>query len=189
MSADRSISTNSTSSASAPVSKKRLNEPMIDPSNLLYNDRQHYQIIFTNDSRFFDTSLHLFKSYCDLGYIESDQKKSKKNLPPLSSSTFKSQTSGFNSRWRPKPVGFSSNHDANGNTNGFLKQPFARYHDYAMSHRSDPGTSKVITSKFTRENSPLVVSSQRQSMPVWNQPSENHVDDDSDDPDIIVTRL
>ena len=61
--------------------------------------------------------------------------------------------------------------------------------DYSMSHRSDPGTSKVITSKFTRENSPLVVSSQRQSMPVWNQPSENHVDDDSDDPDIIVTRL
>jgi hypothetical protein len=62
------------------VSTAHQNEQPIDPSNILYNDRQNYQVIFTNDSRFFDTSLHLFKSYCDLEYIKSDKKKSRKSL-------------------------------------------------------------------------------------------------------------
>ncbi|UJR28027.1 hypothetical protein I4U23_009286 [Adineta vaga] len=188
MYADRSISTNSTSSSSVPMNKKRVNEPVMDPSNLLYNDHQNYQIIFTNDSRFFDTSLHLFKSYCDLGYIQSNQKKSKKSLQSSSSNAFELQTNGFNSRWRPKPAGFSSNHDNNRNINATLKPSFVRHHDHSISHRSDPGTSKIITSKITQHNSPLIVSSQRQSMPVWNHSSPND-EDDSDDPDIIVTRL
>jgi len=79
MSITRSISTNSTSSSNITPTVQP-NGQRIDPSNILYNDHQNYQTIFTNDSRFFDTSLHLFKSYCDLGYIKLHNKKSKKNL-------------------------------------------------------------------------------------------------------------
>jgi len=77
MSITRSISTNSTSSSNITPTVQP-NGQRIDPSNILYNDHQNYQTIFTNDSRFFDTSLHLFKSYCDLGYIKLHNKKSKK---------------------------------------------------------------------------------------------------------------
>jgi hypothetical protein len=183
------------------------NESTMDPSNILYNDRENYQIIFTNDSRFFDTSLHLFKSYRDLGYIQLDNKKSKKNGYSSSSNTMKTQTNRFNGSWRTKPSGFSSNHTANGNPNGKLKSPFLRQQgkdfccvnfritklllfelDHSISHRSDPGTSKLIASKMKRENSPVIVSSQRQSAPSKHSLA-NDDDDDSDDPDIIVTRL
>lgn len=125
MSRTLSISTDSLSS-STTMPKLPPNESTMDPSNILYNDRENYQIIFTNDSRFFDTSLHLFKSYRDLGYIQLDNKKSKKNGYSSSSNTVKSQTNGFNDSWRPKPSGFSSNHMVNGNPNGKLKSPFSR---------------------------------------------------------------
>ncbi|CAF0755149.1 unnamed protein product [Adineta steineri] len=185
MSVKRSIGVNTTS-PSGPMSNKRMNEPTIDPSNVLYNDTRNYQIIFTNDSRFFDTSLHLFKSYRKLGYIELDNKKSTKSLNSSSSNTVKSHTNGTTSRWRPKPVGFSSN-DLNGKPNGTLNSPSLRHYDYAASYRSESGISKLMTSKIKRENSPFVVSSQRSPMPSSNYSNMN--DDDSDDPDIIVTRL
>lgn len=105
MSVTNSISTNSTSSSTHP------NEQQIDPSNILYNDHQNYQIIFTNDSRFFDTSLHLFKSYCDLGYVKYDEKKPKKNVYVTPTNPLQPQSNGHNSHWRPKPTGFSSTHD------------------------------------------------------------------------------
>jgi len=79
MSTTHSIDTDSTSSSNT-MPTRSWNEQQIDPSNILYNDHQNYQIIFTNDSRFFDTSLHLFKSYRDLGYIPLDNKKSKKKV-------------------------------------------------------------------------------------------------------------
>lgn len=128
MSLKHSIGTNSTSS-SATTSQILSNESMMDPSNMLYNDRENYQIIFTNDSRFFDTSLHLFKSYCDLGYVQLDNnKKSKKNLYSSSSNTLKPQPNRFSGGWRSKPAGFSSNHHVNENPNGTLKPSFLRNH-------------------------------------------------------------
>lgn len=118
MSATNSISTDSISSSI------QMNEQQIDPSNILYNDHHNYQTIFTNDSRFFDTSLHLFKSYYDLGYIKSNDKKLKQNVYPASTDTLKPPSSlssnGHHSRWRPKPAGFSSTHDKT------LKPTFSR---------------------------------------------------------------
>jgi hypothetical protein len=84
-------------------------------SNGLYEDRDHFQAIFSNDSRFFDTSLHLFKSYCTLGYIQSKQEKSPKvHVPFLSTTT----SHGHKSRWRTRLLG--SNH-SNNHENGILK--------------------------------------------------------------------
>jgi hypothetical protein len=111
------------------VSTAHQNEQPIDPSNILYNDRQNYQVIFTNDSRFFDTSLHLFKSYCDLEYIKSDKKKSRKSLfSSLSTNTLKPLPNGVKTSSRPKSIGFSSNHDIQRNSNATLKPPFLRNH-------------------------------------------------------------
>jgi hypothetical protein len=121
MSVTHSVGTDSTSSSTQP------NEQLMDPSNILYNDHQNYHTIFTNDSRFFDTSLHLFKSYCNLGYIQLDDKKSNKSLFPNSTNTLKPpQSNGHHNRWRSKPTGFSTNHDINGHDDGTLKPPFPR---------------------------------------------------------------
>ena len=125
MSITHSISNDSTSS-SATISTIQRNDQPIDASNILYNDRQHYQTIFTNDSRFFDTSLHLFKSYRGLGYIKLDNEKPKRRLFPSSSSTLKPFSNGSNNRWQPKLAGFSSNHDIHGNINGTLRPPLLR---------------------------------------------------------------
>jgi len=127
MSLSNSISTDSTSSLTT-IPTTQMDEQEIDPSNILYNNHQNYRTIFTNDSRFFDTSLHLFKSYCNSGYIQLDDKKSKKSLFSTSTATLKPQSNGHNNRWRSKPTGFSSNHDIDGNNNGTLKPPFPRNH-------------------------------------------------------------
>jgi hypothetical protein len=93
----------------------RLNEEQLDPSNILYNDHQNYQIIFTNDSRFFDTSLHLYKSYRKSGYIQSDNnKKSKKSLFPSSSNMLKPESNGDKHHVRSKSTGFRTNHEFDG---------------------------------------------------------------------------
>ena len=124
MSLDNSIGINSTTS-STTISTKQLDEEIMDPSNILYNDRQHYQNIFTNDSRFFDTSLHLFKSYRTLGYINLDNKKSKKISFSSSINTLKVFSSGFNNnRWPSKEIEFSSNDDIHGNFNKKLNRSF-----------------------------------------------------------------
>jgi len=192
MSTTNSISTDSTSS---------MNEQKMDPSNILYNDHQNYQIIFTNDSRFFDTSLHLFKSYCDLGYIQLNDKKSKKKL-----NTLKPQANGHENRSRSQ-TGFSSNHNFNGNHDATLKPPFSRKHgkhlfflnfkskekrlfhfylDHSISQRSDPGATKLTVPQIKRDNSHVAVSHQQQRAST-NRPVANG--NSSDDPDIIVTRL
>jgi hypothetical protein len=79
-----------------------------DSSNILYEDRDHFQSIFTNDSRFFDTSLHLFKSYCSLGYIEleNDEKHKKLHIPFLTTSS-----NGHKHRWRTRLLGIGYNND------------------------------------------------------------------------------
>jgi hypothetical protein len=83
-------------------------------SNGLYEDRDHFHAIFSNDSRFFDTSLHLFKSYCALGYIQSNDEKHKNlQVPILTTSSH-----GHKHRWRPRLLGFNHNND---NHNGILK--------------------------------------------------------------------
>jgi len=183
MSVTRSTSTDSTSSSNTmPVIQ--LNDQQIDPSNILYNDHQNYQIIFTNDSRFFDTSLHLFKSYCDLGYIQLDNKKSKKHLFSTSTNTLKKQSNGNNNRKKSKRPGFNSDQNIDGNNNGTLKPSLSR-NDRSLSQRSDPGSSKPIMPKVKRDNS-YIVSQQRQWTPSNHSPTNG---DSSDDPDIIVTRL
>ncbi|CAF0821876.1 unnamed protein product [Rotaria sp. Silwood1] len=184
MSLTHSVSTNSTSS-SATVSTMPPNKETIDPSNILYNDRQNYQAIFSNDSRFFDTSLHLFKSYCELGYIQLDNKKSKRNSYISSSTnTPKPPSNGFNSRGRPKSTGFSSYQNIHGNSNGSLnKLPFIRSLDNSISRRSDPGSLKSKSTKTKPEKSALTVFYPEPSI----HPDTNS--DSSDDPDIIVTRL
>ena len=121
MSIAHSVSTDSTSSST------HANEQPIDPSNILYNDHQNYQIIFSNDSRFFDTSLHLFKSYSDLGYIPIENKKFKKRLfsttTTTTPSTFKSSSTGHHNRWKSKATGFNNGHTKDDDT---LKPSFTR---------------------------------------------------------------
>lgn len=60
------------------------------------------------------------------------------------------------------------------------------YLGHTVSQRSDPGTSKVITSKSKRDTSQVNTSYQRQRTPS-NYSYTNG--DTSDDPDIIITRL
>lgn len=72
--------------------------PSTDITQNLYENRDHFQAIFTNDSRFFDTSLHLFKSYASMGYISSNGIKTKTQLlSPL--------TGGHRHRWRTRLLG------------------------------------------------------------------------------------
>jgi hypothetical protein len=85
-------------------------------SNELYEDHDHFQAIFSNDSRFFDTSLHLFKSYYALGYIESNNDKQKKlHVPFLTTTT---TSNGQKHSWRTRLLGSSHDHE---NHNGILK--------------------------------------------------------------------
>lgn len=121
MSFPRTDRHNSTASSNGSPSLPP-NDDSIDPSNMLYNDRQNYQIIFSNDSRFFDTSLHLFESYRDRGYVEVEKKKSKKK-PSYNSNNLKPSSNGFNGRWRPRTSGFSSNNTNQRNSNGLTNTP------------------------------------------------------------------
>lgn len=77
MSLTPSMSTSSTSSSNTNHRMQSNEQDDLDPSNRLYNDHQNYQIIFSNDSRFFDTSLHLYKSYRKLGYIQATSRNRK----------------------------------------------------------------------------------------------------------------
>ncbi len=113
MSIGHSISVDSSSSTATMTTI-----PSIDLannlSNNLYEDRDHFQAIFSNDSRFFDTSLHLFKSYCALGYIPSNEEKNKKfGVPILTTASH-----GHKHSWRPRLLGLNYHSD---NHNGVLK--------------------------------------------------------------------
>jgi hypothetical protein len=85
-------------------------------SNGLYEDRDHFQVIFSNDSRFFDTSLHLFKSYCALGYIQTNNEKNNKFHVPILTTT----TDEHKHRWRPRLLGLNNNNNNNGILKAFL---------------------------------------------------------------------
>jgi len=81
LSLPHSDSVNSALSASTMTTITSTDLPN-NSSNDLYDDHDHFHAIFSNDSRFFDTSLHLFKSYYALGYIQSnDEKHNKLHLP------------------------------------------------------------------------------------------------------------
>lgn len=110
-------STDSTSSSNTMPT----NQQQLDPSNILYNDHQNYQIMFTNDSRFFDTSLHLYKSYRESGYIQSNKKKPKKSLFSSSTNMLKPQSNGHHDHERSKSTGFKTNHEVNGCNDATLK--------------------------------------------------------------------
>src|SRR4051794_12956597 len=97
MSLSHSISVDS-SSSTATMATMPPTDLANNSSNGLYEDRDHFQAIFSNDSRFFDTSLHLFKSYCSLGYIQSNEGKLRKlHIPFLTRAS-----TGYKRRWRPQ---------------------------------------------------------------------------------------
>lgn len=110
MSIVRSISIDSTSSTGT----MQAIDLAKNSSNGLYDDGDHFQAIFTNDSRFFDTSLHLFKSYSALGYIQINDEQYRKHLAPNLQTT----SNGHKHRWRPRLLGLNHNND---NQNGTLK--------------------------------------------------------------------
>ena len=125
MSRNRSDSNHSNSSSNTTASANT-NEN----SNVLYNDREHYNVIFENDSRFFDTSLHLFKTYRQRGYVPSSYKKNRGKSPHLnpssSSHTLRSTSNG--GLWRSKQIGFNSTQNVNGvaATPSIIKPQFQR---------------------------------------------------------------
>ena len=112
MSSTRANSSSSSSTVSGQTTSVQYN----DPSNMLYNDSEHYQNIFKNDSRFFDTSLHLFQCYRNLGYIESNYQKAKKRgfSTTSNSNTVRSGSNGLDTLFRSRQPGFSSNQNMNG---------------------------------------------------------------------------
>ena len=93
-------------------------------ANDLYENRDHFQAIFTNDSRFFDTSLHIFKSYAALGHIELNEKKYRK----YSIASLAAPSNGRKSRWRPRLLGFEHHDHHNGTLKGFLTPTLLRKH-------------------------------------------------------------
>jgi len=112
MSILHSISIDSSTSTTTMTTISPIDLP--DASNDLYEDRDHFQAIFTNDSRFFDTSLHLFKSYYAMGYIPLDDKK-------LHVPTLRTTSNGYKNRWRPRLLGLNHNNDNyEGTLKGFL---------------------------------------------------------------------
>lgn len=115
MSISHSVSTGSTSSSNTTPAHPQSNGQEMDPSNILYNDHQNYQVIFSNDSRFFDTSLHLYKSYKKLGYAPNN-KKPKKSKIPNAAHLSKAQSNGNSNHGRSKSAGFRANQEVNRGT-------------------------------------------------------------------------
>ena len=125
MSLSYSASTGSTSSSNTTPAYQQPNGQEMDPSNILYNDHQNYQIIFSNDSRFFDTSLHLYKSYKKLGYAPNN-KKSKKSKVPTTTHPPKAQSNGYSNHGRSKSAGFRANQEVDRYKDGTLKAEVPR---------------------------------------------------------------
>ncbi len=126
MSVSYSIHSTDSTSSSNTMPTNQLNEQPLEQSNILYNEHQNYQIIFTNDSRFFDTSLHLFKCYRKSGYIQSDNKKPKKSLFSSSTHMLKPQSNGHNGHGRSKSAGFRTNYEVDGHNDATLKSATSR---------------------------------------------------------------
>ena len=102
------------SSSTATMATIPSNDFPDNSANQLYEDRTHFQAIFSNDSRFFDTSLHLFKSYCALGYIQSNEEKVRKHHVPF----LTAPTHGHRHRWKARLLGIDQE---NGHQNGTIK--------------------------------------------------------------------
>jgi len=154
--------------------------PSTDINNDLYENRDHYQVIFSNDSRFFDTSFHLFKSYVSLGYIASDENKSKHDLlSPLSH--------GQKHRWRTRLLGFHHHDHPAATLKAWLTPTLLRKQDRS------PSISSTITGYSPKEmfsrskQSPLVVQYQPSTIPAIVLPESDI--QHSDESDVTITRL
>ena len=112
----QSISAASSSSTSTMTTLPP-NDLPVDSSNVLYEDRDHFQNIFSNDSRFFDTSLHLYKSYLARGYIPSENVDYKSH----NVSSLTATSNGHKHRWRARLLGFGSKQDHDHNPASLLK--------------------------------------------------------------------
>jgi hypothetical protein len=193
MSLVHSYSVDSTSSTATIATLPFQNDLANNSSNGLYEDRNHFQAIFSNDSRFFDTSLHLFKSYCTLGYIQSKEEKSRKlHVPFISTTSFR----GHKHRWRPQLFTSKSTNEHENrilkafltptllrkSSNLFSKKIVLKYFflsriDYSTSNQSDSGISTTEPRK-----SPMVAHYQPLPVPIITLTDDNEAD-------VIITRL
>ncbi|CAF2405861.1 unnamed protein product [Rotaria sp. Silwood2] len=179
MSLLHSISIDSSSSTTTMTTLSPMDIPN-DSSNVLYENREHFQAIFTNDSRFFDTSLHLFKSYCALGYIQTDDAKTKRlNLPFLTTTS-----NGHRQRWKARLLGITPNNDnSNATIKAFLTPTLLRK-DHLTRNRTGSG-SFINETMNHHEKTPTVVQYQRSTIPTVNISDDNKLDES----DLVITRL
>lgn len=174
MSFKRTISIKSTASTST-ITTLRSNDLQNNTSNDLYEDRDHFQAIFTNDSRFFDTSLHLFKSYSALGYIQSNNDKT--------AITGSSTTHMHKHRWRPRLL--STNHHEHQHTGGlkaFLTPTLLRKSGPGTSNRSDSGISTNEPMNSSGK-SPMIVHYKQTSIP------NIQITSTDEESEVTITRL
>jgi len=195
MSRKRSDSNHSSSSSNTTTSANNH-----ENSNVLYNDHEHYEVIFKNDSRFFDTSLHLFKSYRKRGYLPPKTKKRGKSpllsVPPVLKKISSRASPNSGSLGKSKLIGFNSNHNVSilPNNTTIKTTDFQRNQATSMSLRSDPGIQKLVN-RSSQQPQPRHFPSSLPVPPYSPQYRHNgHLnhnddDDDSDDSNIIVTRL
>lgn len=185
MSLTPSISTGSTSSSNTNHRMQSNEQDDVDPSNRLYNDHQNYQIIFSNDSRFFDTSLHLYKSYRKLGYIQINSQNGKNNSRLKLNTTLRTSTNNISNT---KSSG-ASHYNRNNHDNNTTLKPQMRI---STDQRSVSNSSNNIRSSKLVSNISL---SDDRPWPTRNNNendhnnNNNHDDDDDDEADIIITRL
>ncbi|CAF0891518.1 unnamed protein product [Rotaria sp. Silwood1] len=152
-----------------------------DASNVLYENREHFQAIFTNDSRFFDTSLHLFKSYCALGYIQTGDEKAKKNSFPFLTIS----PHGYRHRLKTRLLGITHNNNNSTETIKALLTPtLVRKQDLLIRNRtgSDSFTNETIN---RHEKSSTVVQYQPSTIPTVNIANDNQIDE----AEITITKL
>ncbi|CAF1106493.1 unnamed protein product [Rotaria sordida] len=180
MSILHSISINSSSSTATMTTLSPTDLPN-DSSNILYENREHFQSIFSNDSRFFDTSLHLYKSYCTLGYIQADDEKPKKLHIPFLPIT----SNGYRHRWKSRLLGLTHNDDnSNGTIRALLTPTLLRKNDLLTRNRTGSGSINDETINHHRKSS-MIVQYQPSTISVVNNPNNDTIDES----DVVITRL
>ncbi|CAF3788015.1 unnamed protein product [Rotaria magnacalcarata] len=143
------------SSSSSIVSDATLtqNDLANDSSNLRYENRDHFQSIFTNDSRFFDTSLHLFKSYAALGYIQSNTNDNK-NIPVPILTT---ESHGRRHRMKARLLNLTNNPDTSkGALKDFLTPTLLRKTDNSDRNRSNSTATRNGTKDHPQKSAILI---------------------------------
>ncbi|CAF3609631.1 unnamed protein product [Rotaria socialis] len=170
----------SSSSSSSIVSDATLtqNDLANNSSNLRYENRDHFQSIFTNDSRFFDTSLHLYKSYAALGYIQSNAHDNK-NIPvPI----LTAGSHGRRHRMKARLLNLTNNTDTSkGAIKAFLTPTLLRKTDNSDRHQSNSIAAPNGTKDHSQKSS-MLIQYQRPSVSTQNNTT-------IEEPDIIITRL